>query len=88
MFFYLYKGKNFVQGSKKIGPIYEDESTVCKWVTKIINGIFDLEDWESFNRPAVTYDDKIEILINNSPGDMTLDIAQVLHISDMIVLSH
>lgn len=92
MLFYFRKNTNAVRTTKKICKVYGraavSERTVQKWFSRFRSGNINLKDEERSGRPSEIDDDKISILIENNPRHTTREIADILNISQVSVVSH
>lgn len=77
---YYQKGKNTVQGRKKLNDEYgEDvltERQYQNWFAKFRFGKFDVEDAPRFGRPVEADEDKIKAMIDANSRIITRKIAQ------------
>jgi len=92
MLFYFRKKKNATRTRKKICVVYgEDavsERVYQNWFAKFRAGDTTCEDHERSGRTLVVDDDQIKNIIENNPHYTTREIAEIIDISQKIVVNH
>jgi len=91
MLFYFRKGKNVTQTRKKYAMYGEDavNERVCQnWFAKFRAGDMTCEDRKRSGRLLMVDGDQIKNLIESNPHYTTWEIAEIIDISQKIVVNH